>query len=281
MVRKTNRKIITQVIYQTIQGDKILAQAISPELKRFGLDAGLANYSASYATGLLCARRLLTQLGLADMYKGVENVDGELFDVYEQNQVKEKRPFKAVLDVGLYRTTTGNKTFAAMKGAVDGGLYIPHNTKRFAGYHIVKIAAQTGKKGKVVEKGKKEGKFDPKELREHIFGVHIQKYMDKLKKENKQKYTTQFSQWDKTLTKAKVSNLEALYKKVHSEIRKNPKFVKAERKGTPVRKVIKKEKLGVIYENSKKKWYRAKKINKKQKLERVKIKIQKALKQKK
>ena len=105
--------------------------------------------------------------------------------------------------------------------------------------------------------------------------------MDKLKKENKQKYTTQFSQWDKVLSKAKVSNLEALYKKVHSEIRKDPKFKKAERKGTPVRKVIKKEKLGVIYENSKKKWFRSKKINKKQKLERVKIKIQKALKQKK
>ena len=35
-------------------------------------------------------------------------------------------PFRCVLDVGLKRTTTGAKVFAAMKGAVDGGLDIPH-----------------------------------------------------------------------------------------------------------------------------------------------------------
>lgn len=75
---------------------------------------------------------------MADLYKGVENVDGEVYDVYEKNEVKERRPFKAVLDVGLIRTTTGNRIFGALKGAVDGGLYIPHNNKRFAGYHIIK-----------------------------------------------------------------------------------------------------------------------------------------------
>jgi len=30
------------------------------------------------------------------------------------------------LDVGLKRTTTGAKIFGALKGAVDGGLNIPH-----------------------------------------------------------------------------------------------------------------------------------------------------------
>jgi len=118
-----------------------LAQAQSSELAKFGVEAGLTNYAAAYATGLLCARRLLTELGMADLYKGIENADGEVFDVYEKNEVKERRPFKAVLDVGLMRTTTGNRVFGALKGAVDGGLYIPHNNKRFAGYHIVKAAA--------------------------------------------------------------------------------------------------------------------------------------------
>jgi len=98
----------------------------------------LTNYAAAYATGLLCARRLLTDLGMHDLYKGVENVDGEVFDIYEKNEVKERRPFKAILDVGLIRTTTGNRTFGALKGAVDGGIYIPHNNKRFPGFHIVK-----------------------------------------------------------------------------------------------------------------------------------------------
>lgn len=35
-------------------------------------------------------------------------------------------PFRAFLDVGLTRTTTGNRVFAAMKGAVDGGIDVPH-----------------------------------------------------------------------------------------------------------------------------------------------------------
>ena len=44
--------------------------------------------------------------------------------------------------------------------------------------------------------------------------------------------------------------MEALYKKVHSEIRKDPKKVKAQRKNAPVRKV-KKDKMGKTIENSK------------------------------
>jgi large subunit ribosomal protein L5e len=144
--------------------------------------------------------------------------------------VKERRPFKAVLDVGLVRTTTGNRVFGALKGAVDGGIYIPHNTKRFAGYHIVQAAATTSKKGKVLEKGKSSGSFNPKEHRDHIFGLHVQAYMDKLKKDNKESYKKRFAKWDACITKNKVQNLEALYKKLHADIRKSPKKTKTERK---------------------------------------------------
>lgn len=45
------------------------------------LQVGLNNYSAAYATGLLCARRVLTKFGLADTYKGQEEPDGELKDI--------------------------------------------------------------------------------------------------------------------------------------------------------------------------------------------------------
>lgn len=156
VVRRTNRRIITQIIYATIQGDRVLAQADSFELKKFGLEAGLTNYAAAYATGLLLARRLLTDLGMGDMYKGVESADGEFFDVYQKESGinENRRPFRALLDVGLVRTTTGNRVFGALKGAVDGGIHVPHNTKRFPGYHIEKAQATTGKRGKVVEKGK-------------------------------------------------------------------------------------------------------------------------------
>jgi len=74
---------------------------------------------------------------MADMYKGNDKVDGSLYSV--QDDVKELRPFKAYLDVGLVRTTTGNRVFGAMKGACDGGLYIPHNEKRFPGYRVEKV----------------------------------------------------------------------------------------------------------------------------------------------
>jgi large subunit ribosomal protein L5e len=185
-VRRTNTRIIVQIIYATIQGDRVLAQADSKELRTFGLEAGLTNYAASYSTGLLVARRLLKNLKLDGLYKGVEAADGEFFDVYEKEVNDEKRPFRALLDVGLVRTTTGNRVFGALKGAVDGGIHVPHNTKRFPGYHLEKKEQATGKRGKaVVEKGKAAGVYNAKEHRDHILGNHVQTYMDLLKKKNK------------------------------------------------------------------------------------------------
>ena len=58
-VRRTNKRIITQIIYSTLAGDKVMCAADSFELRGHGLNAGLTNYSAAYCTGLLCARRLL------------------------------------------------------------------------------------------------------------------------------------------------------------------------------------------------------------------------------
>ena len=84
----------------------------------------------------------------------------------------ERRPFKACLDVGLARTTTGRKVFACLKGAVDGGIHIPHSTKRFPG---------TTKDGDVE-------KYDAKVHRDRIFGVHIDKYMKIVKKESEDSY---------------------------------------------------------------------------------------------
>jgi len=66
-------------------------------------------------------------------YAGIEKIDGGYFDVSE-NPNEERRPFKAIMDSGLFRTTTGARIFGAMKGAIDGGLYIPHSEKRFPGF---------------------------------------------------------------------------------------------------------------------------------------------------
>ena len=270
VVRRTNRKIIVQIIYNTIQGDRVLCQANSSELRRFGVEAGLTNYAASYATGLLVARRLLAQLKLGDKFKGVENIDGEYFDIMAKEV--EQRPFKAYLDVGLVRTTTGNRVFGAMKGAVDGGLFVPHNIKRFPGHHIEKAAETKGKKGKVLEKGKSSINWAPKEHRDHIFGNHVQGYMDFLKKEKKEKFALQFSKWEAAITKNKVKTLEELYKKVHAEIRKAPtRPAKDPKKPAPSRKVISKPgDKSVLNEDSKKrKWLRHTKLSNAERKERI------------
>ena len=96
--------------------------------------------------------------------------------------------------------------------------------------------------------------FNAKEHRDHIFGQHVQNYMDLLKKDEKKdkekssksRFETQFSRWSKTLAANKAANLEALYKKLHSDIRGNPKKVKAEKKNAPQRKVISKDKGQLI-----------------------------------
>merc|ERR1711998_209478 len=98
---------------------------------------GLTNYSAAYCVGLLCARRLLTKYGLADKFEGTEEVTGEFEDCFvhaEDDDEDGPKAFRALLDVGLKRTTLGSKIFAALKGAFDGGLEIPHNEKKFYGY---------------------------------------------------------------------------------------------------------------------------------------------------
>lgn len=59
VARITNSKVITQIVYSTLAGDRVLCTANSTDLKKFGLTAGLTSYSAAYATGLLLARKVL------------------------------------------------------------------------------------------------------------------------------------------------------------------------------------------------------------------------------
>jgi len=203
VVRFTNKDVICQIIYATMQSDIVLSAAYAHELPRFGLKVKLCkDYSAAYATGLLLARRVLTKLGLATQYVGQEKPDGAHFMVEESG---ERRPLLVLLDVGLHCTTTGARVFGAMKGAADGGLEVPHNTRRFPGYN-----AETKK-------------FDAAILRKYIFGGHVAEYMKKLSEEEPDKYKTQFSQYVKA--GVKHDGVEAMWTAVHKAIRKDPSFV--------------------------------------------------------
>ena len=68
--------------------------------------------------------QVLTKLNLADKYEGNDDINGEDYNVMSMGE--SPRPLRCYLDIGLVRTTTGQRVFAALKGATDGGLDIPH-----------------------------------------------------------------------------------------------------------------------------------------------------------
>ena len=70
------------------------------------------------------ARRLLSRFGMDKIQEGQVEVTGDEYNV--ESIGGQPGAFTCYLDAGLARTTTGNKVFGALKGAVDGGLSIPH-----------------------------------------------------------------------------------------------------------------------------------------------------------
>jgi len=84
----------------------------------------LTKYATAYCTGLLLACRLLSRFGRDNIYEGQVEVTGDEYNV--ESIDGQPGVFTCYLDAGLARTTTGNKVFGALKGAVDGGLSIPH-----------------------------------------------------------------------------------------------------------------------------------------------------------
>ncbi|MGL4669134.1 MAG: 50S ribosomal protein L18 [Methanobacteriaceae archaeon] len=119
VVRVSNANVIVQIIDVRLVGDKTLVSAHSKELRTLGWLGGANNTSACYLTAYLCAKKALAA--------GIE---------------------AAVLDIGLKPSIKGSKVFAALKGAVDAGLNVPHgdsilpDESRIKGEHIAEHAKQ-------------------------------------------------------------------------------------------------------------------------------------------
>ena len=97
VVRVSGKNILVQVVRSAIEGDYIVAQTSSKELKKsYGWVASGKNIPAAYLLGLLAGKKAKAA--------GVEH---------------------AILDMGLKRATAGNKVFAVVKGALDAGLDVP------------------------------------------------------------------------------------------------------------------------------------------------------------
>ena len=113
VVRPASKHITVQVVEAEATGDRVLASAHSSDLKEYSWKGAGGNVPAAYLTGALAGYRAKG--------KGVE---------------------EAVLDVGTRPVTTGSRLFAAMNGALDSGMKIPHSAnvlptkERLRGEHI-------------------------------------------------------------------------------------------------------------------------------------------------
>ncbi|KAI4533671.1 hypothetical protein MG293_016690 [Ovis ammon polii] len=204
IVRVTNRDVICQIAYAHIEGDMIVCAAYAHELPKYGVKVGLTYYAAAYCSGLLLARRLLNRFGMDKIYEGQVEVTGDEYNV--ESIDGQPDAFTCYLDAGLARTTTGNKVLGALKGAVSGGLSIPHSTERFPGY----------------DSESKE--FSAEVHRKYIMGQNVADYMCYLIEEDEDAYKKQFSQYIKNNVTPDM--MEEMYKKAHAAIRENPVYEK-------------------------------------------------------
>ena len=117
VVRISNAHATVQIVDYAPEGDITVASAVSKQLADYGYLGSTANLPAFYLTAYLCAKRALAN--------GVES---------------------AILDIGLKAPIKGSKVFAALKGAVDAGLEVPHgefifpDDERIRGEHIANYA---------------------------------------------------------------------------------------------------------------------------------------------
>ena len=113
VLRRSNEHFQMQLIQFHEDGDKVLVTTNSKELAKHGWTGATSNTTSAYLTGMLMAKK-----------------------------AKDKKIKSAIFDIGLAKAHKGGVLFAALKGAVDGGLDIPHGTDMFpsddriAGKHL-------------------------------------------------------------------------------------------------------------------------------------------------
>jgi len=101
------------VFAYTSDGDKVLAQSHSSQLQSFGWTHATGSIPAAYLTGLICGKA-----------------------------AAGKKVGGAVADLGMDSLVKGGRLYAAVKGAIDGGLAVAADesafpkAERISGQHI-------------------------------------------------------------------------------------------------------------------------------------------------
>ncbi|MEM2963721.1 MAG: 50S ribosomal protein L18 [Candidatus Anstonellales archaeon] len=158
VVRASLNTITCQVVLHNPKGDKTIASATSLELKKFGWKGHTGNLPAAYLTGLLCGQR-----------------------------AKKERIKEAVLDTGLHASTKGSRIYAALNGALDSGLKIPHSDvilpseERIKGKHISEYASLLKDKNPK-EYERRFSQYLKKSLAPEVIAEHFEEVRNKLLK---------------------------------------------------------------------------------------------------
>ncbi len=148
VVRPANKHITVQVVEAQPSGDRVLVSAHSSELDHYSWRGSGGNLPAAYLTGTLAGYRARG--------KGIE---------------------MAVLDLGTRPATLGSRLFAALNGAVDSGLKIPHDAEvlpakeRVRGEHIAaygKLLSQNPDAYKKRFSSYLKGELRPEDLPAHF-----------------------------------------------------------------------------------------------------------------
>lgn len=148
VVRKSLRNMLVQIVKYEPDGDKTILTIMTKHLRKFGWKGG-NNVSSAYLTGLL--------VGFEALKRGIR---------------------EAILDIGLQRSTKGNKIYALVKGCNDAGFKVPVGEKvlpsdeRIKGKHIeeyAKILKETNPEGyKKQFSGYLKNGLKPEEFTKHF-----------------------------------------------------------------------------------------------------------------
>ena len=123
VVRRSLQNTYAQLVQYSDEGDKVIATANTRELvKQYGWKLNGGNTMSGYLVGLLIAKK-----------------------------AREQKITDAVLDIGQTASTKGSRGHAVLKGAIAGGLQVPHSADilpsddRVMGKHVEAYAPKAPK----------------------------------------------------------------------------------------------------------------------------------------
>ncbi len=128
VIRKSLKNLLMQIVEYEQKGDKVIVSSHTRELmKKYGWKYTGGNLPSAYLTGLLIGKKALA-----------------------------KKCKEAIVDLGMQSPMKGTRLYAAIKGAIDAGMHIPHSVEKFPplerirGEHIAKNPLEKNQKFKEI-----------------------------------------------------------------------------------------------------------------------------------